>query len=95
MRKTTKILSLFLSVVMLSAMFFGCAEKQVVKTGGEFTYWVTLPAATSQTLTSFDDMLMYQEISKITGTNVKFIHPSAGSTGTEAFQILLSSLILE
>lgn len=90
MRRITKVLALILSVIMLSVMVCGCGEK-TVHTGDKFTYWVSMPGSASQTLTSFNDLLMYQEISKATGTAVEFIHPSAGSTGSEAFQILLSS----
>ena len=72
-------------------MFACCGEEEKVQTGNAFTYWVSLPSAASQTLTSFNELLMYREICKRTGTQVDFIHPSAGSTGTEAFQIPLSS----
>lgn len=87
-----KILSVLISVIILIGIFAGCSQSnKAVHTGSTFTYWVTMTSAASQTLTSYNDMLMYQEISKATGTDVKFIHPSAGTTGTEAFQILLSS----
>ncbi len=91
MKKITKILALVLSVVMFTGFVCGCSGEKKVQTGSKFTYWVALPASTTQTLTSFNELLMYQEISKATGTEVEFIHPSQGSTGNEAFQILLSS----
>ena len=34
---------------------------------------------------------MFQEMEKATGTKVEFLHPTSGSTGSEAFQILLAS----
>ena len=91
MKKMTKLLALVLSLAMLSGVLCGCGGEKTVQTGGKFTYWVTMTGAASQTLTSYGDMLMYQEMAKATGTEVEFIHPASGSTGTEAFQILLSS----
>ena len=86
-----KIIAMILAVVLCLGIFAGCGDKETVQTSNSFTYWVSLPSATSQTLTSFNELLMYQEIEKATGIKVEFIHPAAGSTGTEAFQILLSS----
>lgn len=91
MKKSVKVLALILSLTLLAGIVCGCGGEKKVQTGGKFTYWVSLPGATAQTLTSFGELLMYQEISKATGTEVDFIHPAQGSTGTEAFQILLSS----
>lgn len=91
MKKTLRIFALVLALVITVGALAGCGGEKNVSTGGTFTYWVRLAAESSQTLSSFNDMLMYQELNRITGTNVEFIHPSAGSTGTEAFQILLSS----
>ena len=91
MKKSVKVLALILSLTLLAGIMCGCGGEKKVQTGGKFTYWVSLPGATAQTLTSFGELLMYQEISKATGTEVDFIHPAQGSTGTEAFQILLSS----
>lgn len=91
MKKFLRTLGLVLALTLIATSLIGCSSEKKVNTGGKFTYWVSLPAATSQTLTSFNELLMYQEMSKITGTEVEFIHPSTGSTGTEAFQILLSS----
>jgi len=86
-----KIIAMILAVVLCLGIFAGCGDKETVQTSNSFTYWVSLPSATSQTLTSFNELLMYQEIEKATGIKVEFVHPAAGSTGTEAFQILLSS----
>lgn len=91
MKKTKKIIAIVISAVLCLGILAGCGGEKKVQTGSTFTYWVSLPSQTSQTLTSFNDLLMYQEICKRTGTQVEFIHPSAGSTGSEAFQILLSS----
>jgi len=91
MKKSKKIIAFFMAAMLCLGIFAGCGSEEKMQTGGKFTYWVSLPSAASQTLTSFNDLLMYQEICKRTGTEVEFVHPSAGSTGTEAFQILLSS----
>jgi len=91
MKKTSKIISVFLAVVMIAGVLCGRGGEKTVPTGTKFTYWVSLPPATSQTQSSFGDLLMYKEIIKATGVDVEFIHPSAGSAGSEAFQILLAS----
>lgn len=77
--------------MMIAGVFCGCGGEKKVNTGEKFTYWGTMVGAASQTITSYNELLMYQEMSKATGTEVEFIHPVSGSTGTEAFQILLSS----
>ncbi len=91
MKKTLKIFALVLAVAMLAGVLCGCQGKEKVQTGSKFTYWVTVGATPAQTINSYDELLMYQEMERITGTKVEFIHPAAGSTGSEAFQILLSS----
>lgn len=50
-----------------------------------------MSSTSKQTLESYNDLMMYQEINKRTGIDVDFIHPSAGSSGSEAFQILMAS----
>lgn len=91
MKKISKVLVFALAAIMVVGSFVGCSGEKKVQTGSEFTYWVNLDAASSQTISSFNDLLMYQEMCKVTGTDVKFIHPASGSTGSEAFQILMSS----
>ena len=91
MKKTLKTLSLLLSLVLIIGVLTGCGGDETSKERGSYTYWASLKSAVSQTLEKYDDMLMYQELEKRTGVKVKFIHPSKGSTGGEAFQILLTS----
>ena len=91
MKKSAKLIALILSIAMISSLLCGCGKKDVVKTGEEFTYWVPLDASTAQTLQSFNDLMMFKEMEKATGTKVNFIHPSQGSTGSEAFQVLMAS----
>lgn len=91
MKKTFKIVSLLITLVMITTVFSACGGEKEVSTGGTFTYWVPMDNTVAQTHTSFNELLMYQEMEKATGTKVEFIHPAAGSTGSEAFQILLAS----
>ena len=91
MKKILKATALILSFIMLAGVLCGCDSEKDINTGSKFTYWVSMSGASSQTIESYSELLMYQEMSKATGTEVEFIHPAAGSTGTEAFQILLSS----
>jgi len=92
MKKVAKITALALSALLSVSMFTACGEKETaVKTGDAFTYWCTPASSTLQTLTSYSELLMYQEMEKRTGTKIEFLHPASGSTGSEAFQILLSS----
>lgn len=91
MKKTVKILSLLLTMVLTLSIFTSCSQKKEVSSGSTLTYWASPTSQVTQTLTSFSEMLMYQEINKATGINVEFIHPSQGTSGSEAFQILLAS----
>ncbi len=91
MKKATKIIALLATVVMTAGILCGCGGGKGEKVAGKYTYWTTVNSAVQQTQSSYEDMLMYQEMSKRTGIEVDFIHPTAGSTGSEAFQILLTS----
>ena len=94
MKKYLKAMSVVLALVMCVGVFTSCGEKEkAVSTDdlGTFTYWASMYSSSAQTLTSYSEMLMYQEIAKATGIDVEFIHPAKGSTGTEAFQILIAS----
>ncbi len=93
MKKGTKrIIAVLSSLAVSVGMLTACStDKDGSGSKETYTYWAELPAATSQTLSSYKDMLMYQEISKVTGVNVDFIHPAKGTSGSEAFQILLAS----
>lgn len=87
-----KTLAMFLAIIMVVAIFSACSgTENDVKTGGKYTYWVTMDNAVAQTMTSFNEHGMYKEMMKRLGIDVEFTHPSAGNTGTEAFQVLLAS----
>ena len=91
MKKVKRMAALILAVLMLAGVFAACSSDKKVHTGSKFTYWTSLDGNVSHTQQSLGDLLMYKEMAKRTGTEVEFIHPAQGSTGTEAFQILLSS----
>ena len=91
MKKTFKILSVVLVMILAVGALAGCGGSKTTKEKGSYTYWASIDGAVSQTQEKYDDLLMYQELNKRTGINVSFIHPTKGSTGNEAFQILLTS----
>lgn len=94
MKKSFKTLAIVLALCLISGVLVGCGDggiKTKVGDGGKYTYWVGLDSNVAHTHTGFGDLLMYQEMAKRTGVEIDFIHPASGSTGTEAFQILLSS----
>lgn len=91
MKKSLKFIALALGIILVFSSFAACSNEKKVHTGDKFTYWVTLDSRASQTLTSYNELMMYNEMTKVTGTEVEFLHPASGTTGTEAFQILLSS----
>lgn len=97
MKKTNKIIALLSAVVMLSACFAGCGGKKesVATTDGKsFTYWTVMDATSSKSLSSYNDMMLYQELEKRTGVRIDFIHPIQGSTGHEAFIAMLSGEVI-
>ncbi len=75
----------------LPAFFCGCGSDKIARENGKYSYWVTMDSRVQESLSSYDELLMYQELAKKTGVEIDFIHPTAGSTGSEAFQILLTS----
>lgn len=94
MKKTFKTLALVLTLCLVSGIFAGCGSKGAsngIGEGEKYTYWVTLDTRAAETISTYADLLLYKEVTKATGVDIEFIHPSQGSTGSEAFQILLSS----
>ncbi len=92
MKKVVKLISVVLSVLLILSAFSGCSNNdKEVSTGSKYTYWVSLDSTAAQTLTSYSEKLMYQEAQKELGIEIEFLHPASGSTGSEAFQILLAS----
>ena len=91
MKKAAKLLSLLLALTFICGVFASCGKEEVSLSGEKFTYWGVLDSSSAHTVKSYSELLMYQEMAKRTGIEVEFIHPSQGSTGTEAFQIMLSA----
>ncbi len=93
MKKATKIFAIILAISVVIAAFGACGNNKKTEnsSGGKFTYWLSMPAQATETLQSYNDLMMYQEISKATGVEVEFLSPASGTTGTEAFQILMAS----
>ncbi|GAB6930229.1 extracellular solute-binding protein [Paenibacillus sp. JCM 10914] len=56
----------------------------------QLTYWVSLNPNASATMQDMNGIAAYQEMEKLTGTKLKFQHPSAGQE-TDAFNIMVSS----
>ena len=90
MKGIKKTVCIALSAVIAAGLFSGCKKEEKVSTT-TLKYWASMDASSAQTLTSYSEMLMYQEMEKATGVKVEFIHPIAGSTGQEAFNTLLAS----
>ena len=94
MKKSIKIVSLILALVMILAIFAGCAkdDKTTATTDGKnFSFWTVISSASSASIKDFNELLLFQEMEKRTGVHIDFIHPIAGSTGSEAFMTMLSS----
>jgi len=92
MKKVTKLVAVASAAALIAGSLAGCGgNKGGSGEGGALRYWATLDGASAQTISSYSEMLMYQEMEKATGVKVEFIHPVAGSTGAEAFNTLLAS----
>ena len=91
MKKSVKVFAMVLALMLAIGILSACSETKTTKEKGKYTYWVSLNSTASQTLNTYADMFMYQELERRTGVEIEFIHPAMGSTGTEAFQILLTS----
>ena len=88
MKKFTKLVSLLTALITV-AVSAGCSDSKE-EASSAITYWCVIYSRTAQTIQSYNELQMYDEISKRTGVEVEFIHPNSGSNGSEAFQILLA-----
>lgn len=95
MKKRTKLVSGICAITMIVAALTGCTGNKEASTSkssdNSFTYWVTMDNNTSRSQKNFGDLLIYQEMEKRTGIHIDFIHPIAGSTGSEAFLTMLTA----
>lgn len=88
MKKVTKIIASGLSATLMCTALAGCGGEDKKTFGDTLTYWTQF---NSSQISSMADMLLYQEMEKVTGVKIEFIHPVAGSTGQEAFNTLIAS----
>ncbi|MBR5505086.1 MAG: extracellular solute-binding protein [Clostridia bacterium] len=93
MKKITKIISLACATALAASVFAACGKKEEKTTASvdHLTYWSTMDGSASITLKNYSEMLFFQELEKLTGVKVEFIHPIAGSTGNEAFVAMLTN----
>jgi len=54
------------------------------------SYWAGISPSQSQSLQTFNDALMYQELEKRTGVHIEFQHPAVGSE-KEQFNLMIAS----
>ncbi|QGH36153.1 extracellular solute-binding protein [Gracilibacillus salitolerans] len=67
-------------------------DPEEVEYPDEITYWTELNPSVAQTSQSLNDVGVYQELEKITGTKVEFKHPSGEGTDiTEQFNLMIAS----
>lgn len=92
MKTLTKVSSVVCAILLAASMLAGCSNKtKTTSTDSDsLTFWGVMDVTSSRNLSSYSDMLMYQEMEKRTGIKVDFIHPIDGSTGNEAFLTMLS-----
>lgn len=92
MKKTIKFVTLITVVSMLLCSMTACFEKKETVTdtnGTTLTLWTTMDANSSVSMTNYNEMMLFQELEKRTGVHIDFIHPIAGSTGSEAFLTMI------
>ncbi len=93
MKKAIKVIALFMTAAMTIACFAGCSKNeqtQATTDGKSFTLWTAMDGNSTVSLMSYNEMLFFQELEKLTGVHIDFIHPIAGSTGNEAFVTMIS-----
>jgi len=92
MKKFSKIFALVCAFALIASAFAACGKNEKPTSSDDtLTMWAVLNANAASTITSYSDMMLYQELEKRTGIKVDFIHPIAGSTGNEAFMTMLSA----
>lgn len=93
-KKWIKTIAAVSAAFMISSAFAGCGkkeEKQVSNDVNSFSFWGVLDANVANVIKDYSELLLYQEMEKRTGIHIDFIHPIAGSTGSEAFLTMISA----
>ena len=92
--KVKKLLALLAAASLVAASFAGCTKQETAKTesgSDTLTLWATMDGNTTVSYKNYNEMLLFQELEKRTGVKIEFIHPIAGSTGSEAFLTMITS----
>ena len=93
MNKKKQFAAAALAMSVATTVFSGCSGKQTQEADNgtvKLTWWTQLYPHVAQTATNFGEVELYQELSKRTGVELEFIHPTAGQEN-EQFNIMLSS----
>ncbi len=98
MKKILNYISLILVLSLLSTVLIGCSQgvqttietskgtedtNEEVKTPINVTYWIAMGGSSSAVVSSYSEVLCFQEIEKRTNVKVEFKHPPAGGTAAE------------
>ncbi len=83
-----KVTSLILAAVLCFS-FGGCGKENKQITDKSFTYWCSFPTNAQGQIENLSEMLMYEEMEKLTGVHIDFKHPPAGAD-SEQFNLLMA-----
>lgn len=103
-KKLKKTALSLLTVTMATGMVAACGNNDTntsgekastdapksVKYPEKLTYWVSLNANVSATMKNFNEMGVYKQLEKVTGTKVEFQHPPVGQE-KEGFNLMIAS----
>lgn len=105
MKKTTKLLAFLLALSVTATGFVGCKKQQAgnveigeekygktypIETEDSLTYWMPMTANISANASNYGDLPVAQELEKLTGIHVDYIHPSL-TNATEKFNLMIAS----
>ena len=89
--KKAKIITLFLSILVMMVPIFSLGESVYPLEGSiSLTYWMPLNAGAAKYITSYDDNYAYAKMQELTGIDIEWIHPAVGQE-TEQFNLMLVS----
>ena len=76
--------------LLSSTALTGCKKEAVKSDSDELSYWCTINNGVAASYANLGDTPMAQNLEKLTGIKVKYIHPAQGQE-TEQFNLLLNS----
>lgn len=103
--KFIKLITVMVSTVMVTSIFAGCNSKKTtetksdgvagaitypVKNGGKLTYWLQLDPKVSDTSKTIADTEFAKELTKETGIQIEWIHPTQGQE-QQSLNLLIAS----